>query len=112
MLQAVLDGFADDFLARLLAVALLDDAHRHAARAKALDAHLAAQFAELVLEFAVDFFARNLDRQLALEPSGIFYRDLHGDDCTCWWLFDIRRGAPASGAKGETRTRTGCPTGS
>ena len=80
LLQAGLDGFADDFLARGLAVALADHAHRHAAGAEALDAHGLAQFAQLVVDLAVDFLARQLDRQLALQPSGVFYRDLHNDD--------------------------------
>ena len=80
LLQAGLHGITDDFLARLLAVALAHHAERNAAGAKALDANLLAQLLEPGFQFLLDVVARNLDGQLALQPSGVFYRDLHNVD--------------------------------
>ena len=95
----------DDLAVHLLAVLLADDRERRLARAEALEPRGARNLVEPLRDFAVDLRRGDRHFEAAFESARGGQRNLHINSLSS--SYD----APANGAKGETRTLTGYPTG-
>ena len=84
---------------------LLDHGIRDLSGTKALDARRASQPLESLVDLSGQALARYSDLEASLETMSRGHGYLH---CAVHWLFHRVR---VAGAKGETRTLTGCPTG-